>query len=210
VVGVARDVADGSFGDASYPLFYLSRLQDPGNGHFSLVIRTAGNPYLWAKPLLEVARSGGPHLRLFEVESLEDTVGKSLWEVKWQAGVLGALGLLAILLAAIGVYGVVAHSVSQRTREIGVRMAVGAAPADVHWMVLAQGLRLTALGIAAGLLLSAAAVRLLRGFLYGLSPFDPLAFAVASLAWIAIAMLASWFPARRATRVDPLAALKYE
>ncbi len=89
-------------------------------------------------------------------------------------------------------------------------MAVGAAPADVHWMVLAQGLRLTALGIAAGLLLSAAAVRLLRGFLYGLSPFDPLAFATASLAWIAIAMLASWFPARRATRVDPLAALKYE
>jgi predicted permease len=210
VVGVARDVADGSFGDAPDPLFYLSRLQDPGNGHFGLVIRTAGNPYLWAKPLLEVAQSGGPRLRVFEVQSLDDTVGKSLWEVKWQAGVLGAIGLLAIVLAAIGVYGVVAHSVSQRTREIGVRMAVGAAPADVHWMVLAQGLRLTAMGIAAGLLLSAAAVRLLRGFLYGLSPFDPLAFATASLAWIAIAMLASWFPARRATRVDPLAALKYE
>ena len=210
VVGVARDVADGSFGDAPDPLFYLSRLQDPGNGQFSLVIRTGGNPYLWARPLLDVAQSGGPHLRVFEVQSLEDTVGKALWEVKWQAGVLGAIGLLAIVLAAIGVYGVVAHSVSQRTREIGVRMAVGAAPADVHWMVLAQGLRLTALGIAAGLLLSAAAVRLLRSFLYGLSPFDPLAFVTASLAWIAIAMLASWFPARRATRVDPLAALKYE
>ncbi len=89
-------------------------------------------------------------------------------------------------------------------------MAVGAAPGDVRWMILMQGLRIAAAGIAGGLVLSAATVRLLRGFLYGLSPFDPVAFAGAALAWIAIAMLASWFPARRATRVDPLAALKYE
>lgn len=210
VVGVARDVSAGAFGYAPEPYFYLSRLQDPGNGYFSLMIRTPGNPYLWSKPLLQVAQSGGPNLRVFEVQSLDDTVGKALWEAKWQASLLGALGLLAIVLAAIGIYGVVAHTVSQRTREIGVRMAVGATPGDVHWMFLGQGLRVTATGIACGLVLSAASVRLLRGFLYGLSPFDPVAFAGASLAWIAIAMMASWIPARRATRVDPMAALKYE
>jgi ABC-type antimicrobial peptide transport system permease subunit len=100
--------------------------------------------------------------------------------------------------------------VAQRTREIGVRMALGAVPLDVQWMVLAHGLRITAIGIAVGLLLSAFTVRLLRGFLYGLSPFDPISFAAASLAWIAIAIFASWYPARRATRVDPMTALNYE
>ena len=100
--------------------------------------------------------------------------------------------------------------VAQRTREIGVRMALGAVPLDGQWMVPAQGLRITAIGIAVGLLLSAATVRLQRGFLYGVSPFDPVAFAAASLAWIAIAMLARWYPARRATRVDPMTALNYE
>ena len=114
------------------------------------------------------------------------------------------------MLAAIGLYGVVAYAVSQRTREIGVRIALGAAPGDVQWMVLAHGLRITGIGILGGLLIGAATVRLLRRFLYGLSPFDPIAFAAASLAWIAIAMLASWYPARRATRVDPITALKYE
>jgi ABC-type antimicrobial peptide transport system permease subunit len=105
---------------------------------------------------------------------------------------------------------VVVCSVAQRTREIGVRMALGAMPLDVQWMVLAHGLRITAIGIAGGLLLSAATVRLLRGFLYGLSPFDPIAFSAASLAWVAVAMIASWYPARRATRVDPMTALNYE
>ena len=114
------------------------------------------------------------------------------------------------MLAAIGVYGVVACSVAQRTSEIGVRVALGAVPLDVQWMVLAHGLRITAIGIAIGLLLSGATVRLLRRFLYGLSPFDPIAFAAASLAWIVLATLASWYPARRATRVDPMIALRAE
>src|ERR1017187_7583187 len=127
-----------------------------------------------------------------------------------QAALLGSLGLLAIVLAAIGVAGVMAYAVSQRTREIGIRMALGAQPGDVQWMVLAQGLRITGIGIVAGLLVSAASVRLLRNYLYGLSPFDPTAFAAASLLWLAIAILASWYPARRASRVDPMTALNYE
>ena len=211
VIGVARDAKYGALSEEPQAFYYLSRRQDPGgNGFFSLIVRTAGDPRQWIKPVLDLVQRRGGDLRVYDNGALENAVALSLWELKWQASLLAALGLLAIVLAAIGVYGVVACSVAQRTREIGVRMALGAAPLDVQWMVLAHGLRITALGIAVGLLLSAFTVRLLRGFLYGLSPFDPIAFAVASLAWIAIAMLASWYPARRATRVDPMTALNYE
>ena len=210
VIGIARDSKYIALGDPQEPFYYVSRRQDAGDGYFTLTIRTAGNPYLWAKPLLKAVQGAGPNLRIYETDSLENTIALSLWEVKWQAALLGSVGLLAIVLAAIGLYGVVAYAVSQRTREIGVRMAMGATPGDVQWMVLGRGLRITAAGIAGGLLLSAATVHWLRSYLYGLSPFDPIAFAGASLAWVIIAMLASWYPARRATRVDPLTALKYE
>jgi putative ABC transport system permease protein len=121
-----------------------------------------------------------------------------------------AFGGLAMLLAAVGLYGVVAYTVAQRTREIGVRLAMGAQRGDVLWMVLGRGLGLTGLGIVVGLALSVAATRMLGRLLYGLSPLDPLAFTVASLAWTAIAMLASYVPARRAMRVDPAVALRWE
>ncbi len=210
VIGIARDAKYDRLDEDPIAFYYLSRREDPGNGFYSLIIRTAGDPRQWTRPLLNLVQGGGASLRVYEAQTIEDSIALSLWEIKWQAALLGALGLLAIVLAAIGLYGVVACAVSQRTREIGVRMALGAVPGDVQWMVLAHGLRITGLGILGGLLLSAATVRLLRRFLYGLSPFDPVAFAGASLAWMIIAMLASWYPARRATRVDPLTALKYE
>jgi len=210
VIGVARDAKYMSMDESPQPLYYRSDNEDPEVGSLALIVRTAGDAHLWIRPLIDLVQRSGGNLRFGESEALSDAVARSLWRVKWQASLLGAVGLLAIVLAAIGVYGVVACSVAQRTREIGVRMALGAVPLDVQWMVLAHGLRITAIGIALGLLLSAFTVRLLRGFLYGLSPFDPIAFAAASLAWIAIAMLASWYPARRATRVDPMTALNYE
>jgi predicted permease len=210
VIGIARDAKYASLGEEPRPLYYVSRLEDRGNGFYSLIVRTAGDPHQWIQPLVSLVQRNGGNVRIYDSGTLESAVAQSLWEVKWQASLLGAVGLLAIVLAAIGVYGVVACSVAQRTREIGVRMALGAVPLDVQWMVLAHGLRITAIGIAIGLLLSAATVGLLRGFLYGLSPFDPIAFATASLAWIAIAIVASWYPARRATRVDPMTALNYE
>jgi len=208
VVGVGRDIR--VHGEEPYPGYYVSRRQELGSGSFALIVRTAGNPYQWAQPLMQVAANSDANLRIYQVQSLQDALALSLWETKWQAAVLGSLGLLAIVLAVIGLHGVVAFAVSQRTREIGVRMALGASPAHVQRMVLAQGLRIAGIGIAAGLLLSAGTVRWLRSYLYGLSPFDPIAFAAASLAWVAIAILASWYPARRATQVDPVTALKYE
>ncbi len=210
VVGVARDAKYDAVNEKETLLYYTLREEDSGNGYFALVIRTAGDPRQWSKPLLDLMQRNGRDLRIYEAATMESSVARSLWLVRWQASLMAALGLLAIVLAAIGVYGVVTCSVAQRTREIGVRMALGAVAMDVQWMVLGHGLRITAIGIAGGLLFSAGTVRLLRGFLYGLSPFDPIAFSVASLAWIAIAMVASWFPARRATRVDPMTALNYE
>jgi predicted permease len=210
VIGVARDAKYDDLDEAPQPFLYLSRRQDSGNGFFQLIVHTEGDPYLWSKPLRAVVQSGGPKLRIFETRSVEDGIASMFRGLEWQAGLIGSLGLLAIVLAAIGLYGVIAYSVSQRTREIGVRMALGAESGDVQWMVLAHGLRITAAGIVGGLLLSAASVRFLRSYLYGLSPFDPIAFAGASLAWVIVAMLASWYPARRATRVDPLTALKYD
>jgi hypothetical protein len=210
VIGVARDAKYHELNEEPQPLYYLSRHQEPEHSFYSLIVRTAGDPRQWTKPVLDLVRRRAGELIIYDSGTLENAVALSLWEVKCQASLLSALGLLAIVLAAIGVYGVVACSMAQRTREIGVRMALGAAPLDVQWMVLAHGLRVTAIGIALGLLLSAATVRLLRRFLYGLSPFDSLAFAAASLAWILIAMLASWYPARRATGVDPMTALNFE
>jgi predicted lysophospholipase L1 biosynthesis ABC-type transport system permease subunit len=207
VVGVARETK-WALAEKPEAGYYVSSLQEPGEGAFALIVRTAGNPYQWAKPLLQLAQREGPNLRIYELTSLADALSITFWEVKWRAGLLASLGLLAIVLAAIGLYGVMAYAVSQRTREIGVRIALGAAPGDVQWMVLAQGLRIAGLGILGGLVVSAVTVRMLRSFLYGLSPYDPAAFLAASMAWLMVAMLASWYPARRATRVDPLTALK--
>jgi putative ABC transport system permease protein len=147
---------------------------------------------------------------MYELRTFDDLVTLSLWRVRWQASLLGAFGLLAIALSVIGLYGVVPYTVAQRTREIGIRMALGAQKLDVQWMVLSHGLRMTAAGIVAGLAISSFVMGLLRSFLYGVSPADPVAFVCASLAWIMIAMLASYIPAQRAARVDPAISLRYE
>ena len=210
VVGVVRDTKIQSLDEPPLPLLYVSRLQVWWNGYFALIVHTQGDSQTVAAPLLKLASGGGPNLRTYDLRTFDELVTLSLWRVRWQAGLLGTFGLLAILLSVTGLYGVVAYSVAQRTREIGLRMALGAQRMDVQWMVLARGLRLTAIGIAAGLVLSASVMRLLNGFLYGVSPFDPVAFCGAALTWILIAMLASYLPARRAARVDPAISLRYE
>jgi len=210
VIGIARDSKYRSLDEQPQPSFYVSRSQVWWNGYFALILHTSGNPYSLAQPLLKVARTGGDSLRIYEMQSLDDYVALSLWRLKWQAALLGIFGLLAIVLSAIGLYGLVAYTVAQRTHEIGVRMALGARANDVRWMVLSRGLRLAAAGVATGIALSAIATRFLRAFLYGVSPLDPTAFGAACLIWIVVAMLASYLPALRATRVDPVASLRYE
>lgn len=210
VVGVVKDSKIGALDEEASPFFYESRYQEGWTQFYALILHTAGDPHVLATPLLRLARTGGPDLRIYELRTFDELVTLSLWRLRWQAGLLGSFGLLAIVLSVTGLYGVVAYSVAQRTREIGVRMALGAQRLDVQWMVLARGLRLTAAGIAVGLILSAAATRFLAGFLYGVNPMDPVAFLGAALVWILIAMLASYVPARRAARVDPAISLRYE
>jgi putative ABC transport system permease protein len=210
IIGIARDSKYSALDEPAEPFYYVSRLDEPDTHFLALIVQTAGNPYQWARPLTDLVRGLNPRLRIGNVGSLEDSVDRSLWELKWQTALLGSLGVLAAILAALGLAGVMAYGVSQRTKEIGVRMALGACAGDVQRMVLARALHTTGIGLVAGFLLSAGGVRLLRNYLYGLSPFDPVAFAAVSLAWLAITVAASWYPAQRSTRIDPIAALKYE
>ncbi|MEK6323149.1 MAG: FtsX-like permease family protein [Acidobacteriota bacterium] len=139
------------------------------------------------------------------VASMEDVA------VARVASLLSAgLGLLALALAAVGLYGVMAYTVSQRTREIGMRMALGAQPRDVLRLLLSQGLRLVAIGVALGVAGGEAVSRALSALLFGLSPFDPIAYVSVSLFLVAVALVATYLPARRATKVDPMIALRYE
>jgi len=210
VIAVARDSKYGSLDEAPRPFFYVSRRQVWWNGFFALILHTTADPNTLAEPLIKLARTGGPDLRMYEVRTFDELLTLSLWRVRWQANLLMAFALLAIVLSAIGLYGVVAYAVAQRTREIGIRVALGAQKLEVQWMVLRHGLHLTTAGVLAGLALGALATRLLRAFLYGVDPLDPLAFAGSALAWLIIAMTASYIPARRAARVDPAVSLRHD
>ena len=145
---------------------------------------------------------------LYQVRPLEEVISSSLSQRRFNSLLLVIFGALAGLLAAVGIYGVIAYMVTQRTHEIGVRLALGAQPADVFKLVLAQGVKLTLIGIAVGLLAALALTRVLSTLLYGVSATDPATFLIIPLLLTAVSLLASYVPARRATRVEPVIALR--
>ena len=151
-----------------------------------------------------------PTQPLYAVRSVEGFVHDATAERRFYMFLLGSFAALAVALAAIGIYGVVSYAVAQRTREIGVRMALGARQNDVLKMVIGRGLIPAALGVVTGLAGSLAATRYLRSQLYGVTPTDPATFAAVSALFVAVTVLASYIPARRATKVDPSVALRYE
>jgi ABC-type antimicrobial peptide transport system permease subunit len=151
-----------------------------------------------------------PHLPLSTARTMEEHLSLPLLPARVAAGVLGGFGLLALLLAAIGLYGVMSYLVAGRTREIGIRMALGAGRGAVLRMVLQQGLTLALLGAVLGLLASLALTRLMKSVLFGVSATDPLTFAAIALLLIGVAFIACYLPARRATQVDPIIALRHE
>ncbi|MEP6835002.1 MAG: ADOP family duplicated permease [Gemmatimonas sp.] len=204
VVGVARDAQITKVGLIPNTLLYMPA----DSGDF---VMRAPNPDKLIAAITEAARIVDPKV-LVRVETMDDIITKQgvVQATGVTATYAGVLGLLALMLSAIGIFGVVAYAVSQRTREIGVRIAIGAQRSDVVAMVLRQGMKPVAYGAAVGLLLSAAAMRVLRVFLFGISPVDPLGYGVAVLFVGTAAVLACYIPARRAAAIDPVGAIRSE
>jgi putative ABC transport system permease protein len=209
IVGVVKDIKSDGFDQIDQPHLYLSALQSPGYA-MAVYLRTQGDPASLTQALRQEVRAVDPNLPVFGERTMEEVVSTSLAQRRFAMQVVGAFGVLALLLAAVGIYGVVAYSVSQRTREIGIRLALGASSGAILRWVFGQGMRLTLIGVATGLVASFALTRLLRGLLFGVAPTDPLTYAGLSLLLAAAALLACYIPARRATKVDPMVALRYE
>ncbi|HZE69974.1 MAG TPA: ABC transporter permease [Pyrinomonadaceae bacterium] len=209
IVGVAKD---GKYFNISEEprSFIWGPLSQNYQSSASLVIRTDGNPEA-AFATTRVAIQGlDPNLPLFDVKTFTEHMRFALFPARVAATVLGGFGLVALTLAAIGIYGVTSYAVSQRTREIGIRMALGAQLSDVLKMILSNGVKLTIIGVALGLAGAFLLTRALTSLLSGVSATDPATFIVVSIVMIAVALIASYVPARRATKVDPLKALRYE
>lgn len=175
-----------------------------------LVVRAEGEPTSLAPSIQKELRSMDQEQALFQVRPLEEVISNSLSQRRFNSLLLVIFGALAGLMAAVGIYGVIAYSVTQRTNEIGIRLALGAQPFDVLKMILGQGIKLTLIGVVIGLVAAFALTRILSSLLYGVSATDPLTFLGVPLLLTAVAALASYLPARRATKVDPCVALRYD
>jgi putative ABC transport system permease protein len=209
VVGVIRDVRRADVRRAVRPELFLSALQVTPRTQ-TLLVRTAGDALAIVPAVRRELQSLDPALPLFDVGTLEAEMAGTLQDSRFQATLLAGLAGIALLLAAIGVYGVTSQAVSQRVHEVGIRMALGARAADVLGLILRQHLRPAAVGLLAGVAGALALTQWLRALLYGVGPADPLTFVVVGLVLGGVAVAACWIPARRATQVDPLQALRTE
>ena len=209
VVGVAKDGKYWSIGEAPQPFVY-SPLTQSYNGYTTLAVRTASDPKAMISAIRGEFRNLDANLPLYEIKTFAEHMGVSLFPARIAAALLGAFGLVALTLAAIGIYGVTAYSVAQRTREIGIRMAIGAQPSDVLRMVLKKGVKLLLIGLIIGLAAALALTPLMTDVLYGVSATDPVTFMAITLLLALITIGACYAPARRASKVDPIIALRYE
>ena len=213
VVGIVRDVRSFSMrGPDMSPGIYIPLRQAPADllGQATMEIRTAGDPAIAIDGVRRTSQAIGPNLPLTGMSTQAAQIEESMGGERSLTTLLSLFSMLAIALASIGLYGVIAYSVTRRTREIGIRVAMGARRPDVLRMVLGQGMRLTLVGIGVGLMGAAAASRMLSSKLFGVTPTDPVTFAAVALLLMGVALAACYVPARRAMRVDPVVALRYE
>jgi putative ABC transport system permease protein len=209
IVGVARDIKYRTLGEASRPTVYVPLSQNHETG-MALHVRTIGDPVSVAGAVRREVQALDQNLPVTNLQPMSAVLGSSLFAARMGAVLLAIFGLLALLLAAVGLYGVMSYTVARRTREIGIRMALGAQTGNVLRLVLKEGMVLVGGGVAAGLIVAAAVTRLLASFLYGVSPLDAATFAAIPLVLALAALLATYLPARRAAKVDPMIALRYE
>ncbi len=209
VIGVVGTTVVGQIGEDPQPVAYLPMRQQY-SPFGTLVARTNTNP----EPLIGAVRAQvqpiDKNLAFTNAQTVQQILGQGLWAARMGAALLGLFGALALILASIGIYGVLAYSVAQRNSEIGLRMALGAQPRQVLALVLRQGMLLALIGATAGILVALPVARQAAGLLYGVSATDPLTYVGITLLLMAVALLACYLPARRATRIDPLVALRVE
>ena len=210
IVGVVANVRDGSLDNAPAPELFIPHSQSLWDFGLNLVLRTQVKPETLVRPVRETIWAMDKDQAIGDIKTMERVIAESVAPQKFNAGLLSGFAVLALLLAAIGIYGVLAYSVSQRTRELGLRMALGAQWSDILRLVIRQGTALAIIGIAFGLGGAFALTRVMRALLFEVEPGDPLTFVTVSLLLLAAALLACWLPARRAARVHPMAALRYE
>ena len=209
VIGVVKDSTVQDIGEAPRPVTYLSLLQDYPSW-VTLHVRTAGDPSELLATVRREAQALDRTMPLMRSATVSELIGEQLWRARMGAALLAVFGLLALILASVGIYGVVAFSVSRRTSEFGIRLALGARPSDVLRLVLGQTLTLVAVGAMIGITGGLIATRTVRNLLYGMSAIDPATFIGMPLLLLLVALMASYLPARRATKIDPMTALRHE
>jgi putative ABC transport system permease protein len=209
IAGVVADVKHDGLDSPSRPEIYVSYLQEPLPG-LTLVVRTGGEPADMVSAVRDEVLALDQEQPIYNVRTVQELLSASISNRRFSLQLLGAFAVIALVLAVVGLYGVIGYWVSERTQEIGIRMALGAQPGDIFRLVVRRSLALTLVGVIAGLGGAVALTRLISGLLFGISPTDPATFAAIALLLAVVALAASFIPARKATKVDPMTALRYE
>jgi putative ABC transport system permease protein len=209
VIGVAANSRDRGLGRETRPTIYITELQNSFGGA-AVLVRTKSDPMQMAESVRGVLHSLKSDLVLGRISTLDERLSESLSPQRFSVTLVSLFTVLALGLAMVGVYGVMAYMVAQRTHEIGIRMALGARPRDMLKLVVGQGLRLALAGVALGLIGALAVTRLMTSLLFGISAHDPRTAVFVCTVLTTVTLLACYIPARRAMRVDPMVALRYE
>jgi predicted permease len=209
IVGIVGDIRSDGFDTASTPFIYVSEPQAPAYGSV-VYLRTSADPGVLGQAIRREVQAVDPGVPVFAIRTMDDVVARTLTARRFALELLGVFATVAFLLAAIGIYGVMAYTFSRRIGEIGLRMALGAQRADILKIVLGEGALMVVFGVAAGLIGSAMLTRFLQTMLFEIKPTDPITFGVLTMLLVSVALLACLIPAQRATRIDPLMALRHE
>jgi putative ABC transport system permease protein len=210
IVGIVRDFKQYEWTVEPIAEMYLPHYQSAEPRYMTLVVKSASDPMGLVAAVQSEVWNIDKNLPVSQIMSMEQAISDSVGQQRFNMLLLGIFAGLAMILAAIGIYGVMSYSVTQRTHEIGIRMALGASYSDVLWMIVKQGITLTAIGVSLGIAGAFILTRLMSSLLYGVSATDPITFIVIPLLLTGVALGACFVPARRATKVDPMVALRYE